>query len=288
MNIQEHIPLARKTTIRIGGTARYYAELHTKEDCEQALQFAREKNLPLIPLGGGSNTLFADGEVEALVIRLQASDVAVDGNRVRVQAGENLAMLTNELAQENLDLSPLTGILGVVGGAIFGNAGQGAQGVWIDTYVESVTVLTPKGWQEFSKDDCRFGYRDSVFKHLDYPVIIWEAVLNVPSKPQAEVEAEVQRLLQKRIETQPHVKTAGSCFKSVGATPAWQLIDAAGLRGTTVGGVSISEKHANFLINDGSGTFADAVNLVQKIEESVGEPLDVEMRFVKEDGSLAF
>lgn len=110
----------------------------------------------------------------------------------------------------------------------------------------------------------------------------------IPKGDPSVIKAEIERLLQKRIETQPHAKTAGSCFKAVGDTPAWQLIDAAGLRDTVSGGVHISEKHANFLINDGEGSFHDAVNVVRTIEEGIGEGLQVEMRFVKEDGTLEF
>ena len=97
---------------------------------------------------------------------------------------------------------------------------------------------------------------------------------------------EVERLLQQRIKTQPHMKTAGSCFKAVGSTPAWKLIDAAGLRGRQQGGVSVSEKHANFLINEGEATFEDAVSMVKHVRTHVNDPLEVEMRFYDTDGKL--
>ena len=147
MTIQEFIPLGSKTTMRIGGKARYYADLMIKEDVENAFRFATEKGIPLIPLGGGSNTIFADDVIEALVVRIKADAVIfVEAKRfastkISVQSGKILASLINELAAENLDLSALTGIPGTVGGAIFGNAGQGPGGVWIDRYVESVTAF---------------------------------------------------------------------------------------------------------------------------------------------------
>lgn len=281
--------------MRIGGAARYYAELATKEDCEEALRFAAEKNLPLFVLGGGSNTIFADGVIDALVVRIKADTVTAEGNRVTVQAGKNLPMLINELAKKNLDISPLTGILGAVGGAIFGNAGQGPTGIWIDRYVESVTVLIDGVWKTLSKEDCHFRYRESFFKDLSDKKqetrskkqngsIVWEATLQIPSRPEAEVKAEIERLLKKRIETQPHLKTAGSCFKAVGETPAWKLIDAAGLRGFKVGDVQIAEKHANFLLNMGKATFDDAKSIVEKVREKIPEQLEVEMWFVGNNG----
>lgn len=124
-------------------------------------------------------------------------------------------------------------------------------------------------------------------KWLIMPVI-WEVTMTVPSGEPTAIQAEVQRLLQVRIDTQPHLKTAGSCFKAVGDTPAWKLIDAAGLRGTQIGGVQIAEKHANFLLNKGDATYADAKAIVEKVRATISEPLDVEMRFIETDGSLAF
>lgn len=288
MEFQENVPIGRKTTMRIGGEARFYGEIKQREDCEQAFAFAAEKNLPLIVLGGGSNTVFADGTIESVVVRPKADAMAIDGTTVTLQSGKNLAMLVNELAKDGLDLSALTGIPGCIGGAVIGNAGQGPTGIWLDTYVQQVTACTKDGWQEMTKDDCEFGYRESIFKKRGEPVLIWEVVLQVPQKDASEIQAEIEQLLQKRLDTQPHVKTAGSCFKAVGDVPAWKLIDAAGLRGTRIGDVHVSEKHANFLLNDGEGKFEDAVALVKKIEGTITEPLDVEMRFVGNDGNLVF
>ena len=288
MEIKEIVNVGSKTTMRIGGQARYYAELVTKEDAEEALRFSKEKNVPLIILGSGSNTVFADGVIEVLVVRIKADKTEVNGNTIRVQAGKNLAMLINELAKKKLDLSALTGIPGTLGGAIFGNAGQGPKGIWIEQYVKDVTVLIDGRWQTLPKEACEFTYRESVFKHMKEPVILWEMTLEVPTRDRALVEAEVQALLQKRIETQPHIKTAGSCFKAVGDTPAWKLIDAAGLRGTKIGDVQIAEKHANFLLNTGKANYDDAKAIVKKVKTTITEPLDVEMRFVEPDGSLAF
>ena len=311
------IPVGSKTTMRIGGKALYYAEILTEKDVEEAYAFVQEKAaatpLPMIVLGGGSNTIFADDVVNALVVRMKASLVTFpappgttrDDNsvRVEVQAGVILGSLINELAAKNLDLSALTGIPGTVGGAIFGNAGQGAKGIWIDTYVESVTAFVDGKWKTFTQEECKFRYRESVFKdstitddHVgvqhaapSFPPIIWKVTLKVPSRPEAEVKAEIEQLIKKRIETQPHLKTAGSCFKSLpDGTPAWKLIDKAGLRGKKVGGIQISEKHANFLLNVEKGTFEDATAAVTLIRKEVPQINGVEMRFVTEDGSLLF
>lgn len=285
--------------MKIGGTARYFAALKTKDDVEGAYQFSREKNIPLILLGAGSNTIFADGTIEALIAKVTAESLNIEKNSITVEAGKYLAVLINELAEKNLDLSPLTGIPGTIGGAIFGNAGQGFGGTWIDSFIESVEVFEWKEqsgkWKVYSKEECKFGYRTSVFKSfsslhfaLSTP-LIWSATLRIPSRPREEIKAKVEQLLKKRIETQPHVKTAGSCFLSKSKEePAWKLIDAAGLRGHKIGGVEVSPKHTNFLINTGEATFADAKAIVEHIQKTVPTELHIEMRFIGNDGSLAF
>ena len=285
MQIDEHVPLAPKTTMRIGGRARYFAEPKTKEDVEEVVAFAQGKGLPLILLGGGSNTIFADGTIEAVVMRIKADRVSREGNIVTAEAGKLLPVLVNELAEHGLDLSPLTGIPGTVGGAIIGNAGQGPKGVWMDQYVVLVTAFIDGRWRTLAKDKCKFAYRESVFKTMSSIPLLWEVTLTVPSRDPDAIKQNIERLLQRRIETQPHTKTAGSCFKAVGETPAWQLIDAAGLRGEKIGKVLISEKHANFLINEGGATFADTVAIIERVKRSVKEPLEVEMRLIREDGT---
>lgn len=292
LQIQPNVLLRPKTTMRIGGTAQYFAEIRTREELEEAVTFAREKNIPLIPLGSGSNTIFADGEIKALVIQLKNDDVGIAGNEVRVGAGKNLPMLVNELGKQGLDLSALTGIPGTVGGAIFGNAGQGPKGIWIDSFVESVTVYDGE-WKTVAKSECGFGYRESGFKSHKSQVIshksasiIWEVTLSLSSGDPDAIKATIESLLKKRIETQPHARTAGSCFKAVGETPAWKLIDAVGLRGYKVGDIEISTKHANFLISGKEPKFSDAMRLIETVKEKIPQGLEVEMRCYGEGGSI--
>ncbi len=273
--------------MRIGGQARAYGEIETQADVEQAVAYSVQNALPLIILGGGSNTVFADGVVEALVCRLKNSETKIEGNTVIVKAGVILGSLINELAEKDLDLSALTGIPGTIGGAIIGNAGQGFGGTWIDTYVRSVTVYMEGRWQTLSPVACRFRYRESGFKEITGPLVVWEATLEVPSRPGAEVKAEAERLLQKRIDVQPHLKTAGSAFKSLpDGTPAWKLIEAAGLRGTKIGDLEISQKHCNFFTNAGKATFHDILALTKLIREKVPQIEGIEMRLYGNDGQI--
>mgnify|MGYP001590166274 FL=1 len=166
LSIRDHEPLAPKTTMRIGGTARYYADLATKEGVEEAWAFSQKNTVPLIVLGSGSNTIFADEEINAFVVRISANALqpvlslskGPTPYALEVESGKNLPMLINELAQQGLDLSPLTGIPGTLGGAIFGNAGQGPKGIWIDRFIESVTIFDGV-WKTLSKQECQFTYR---------------------------------------------------------------------------------------------------------------------------------
>ena len=115
--------------------------------------------------------------------------------------------------------------------------------------------------------------------------IIWEATLRIPHADPLAIAQKIDTLIKRRIETQPHRKTAGSCFTAVNGVPAWQLIDAAGLRGYRVGDIEISSKHANFLINVGYGTYAQAYALIEHVQ-SIIPGLTTEMRFIEEDGSV--
>lgn len=285
MELQEYVPIGTKTTMKIGGVARYYAELSTREDAEEAQEFAKGEKLPLIVLGAGSNTVFADGTVEAIVVRVCAEETFIHETQVTAAAGIMLANLVNECATHDLDLSALTGIPGTFGGAIVGNAGQGPAGTWIDSYVQSVTAFVDGSWKTFEREECDFRYRESVFKTLP-GAIVWNATLELPRKPAARVTATIAELLKKRVEAQPFKRTAGSCFKAVDGTPAWKLIDAAGLRGFGIGGVQISDKHANFLESKNGGTFADLTTLIRTMRERVPELEDIEMRLYGNDGTI--
>ncbi len=287
MDIKENESLKNKTTMKIGGLARYYVELESKSDVEEAHKFAKDKNIPLIVFGAGSNTIFADGTINALVVRIKASDVSIDDDQVIAESGKNLAQLVNELAEKELDLSTMTGIPGTLGGAVIGNAGQGPSGTWLDKFIESVTVFDDGEWKEISKDECKFSYRESIFK--TNKVIIWSAKLKLPKSEPHLIKKQIDYLLQKRISDQPHVKTSGSCFKSADdGTPAWQLIEKAELRGFKVGGVHVSDKHCNFLINEEDGSFEDVVKIINTIKENAPEVGAVEMRLIGEDGKMMF
>ena len=283
MIIKELESLKNKTTMRIGGLARYYVELESKADVEEAYKFAKDKGIPLIVLGAGSNTIFADGTINALIVRIKASEVSIDNNEVIAESGKNLAQLVNECADQGLDLSTLTGIPGTLGGAVIGNAGQGSGGTWLDSYIESVTVFDEGEWKEMNKDECEFSYRESIFKKNK--MIVWSAQLKLPKSEPHLIKKQIDYLLQKRISDQPHVKTSGSCFKSADdGTPAWQLIEKAELRGYKVGGVHVSDKHCNFLINEEGGNFDDVLSIINTIKESAPEVGAVEMRLIGEDG----
>ncbi len=285
MTIQEFVNVGAKTTMKIGGSARYFAEISTKEDVEEAQRFAKKKDVPLIVLGAGCNTVFADGTIDALVVQVKTSELFFMEDQVTASSGIALASLITACADHDLDLSALTGIPGTLGGAIVGNAGQGPQGTWINSFIVSVCAFVDGDWKYFEPEECDFGYRESIFKTLPH-AIVWTATLRLPQKPKEKILGNVQELLEKRIASQPHRSTAGSCFKAIDGTPAWKLIDEAGLRGLTVGGIQINEKHANFLINANHGTFTDLLSLIETVRDKVPALDGIEMRLYGEDGEI--
>lgn len=285
MEIREHVALGPKTTMRIGGTARYFAELASPTDVEEAWAWAKERSVPIIALGGGSNTIFADGVIHALVVRVTHTALSEEGACLRIGAGHSVATLVREGAERGWDFSALSGIPGTLGGAIVGNAGQGPKGTWIDSFIETVTFFDG-AWQTIPRDACGFGYRESMFKHAKATQLLYECVLRAPSGDPATIKARIESLLQKRMETQPHRRTAGSCFKASGSTPAWQLIEAAGLRGYAVGDIAISMKHANFLESGTHPRFDDAISLIRHVQTCIPVGLEVEMRCIDEQGRV--
>ena len=300
MLIQNLIPLGSKTTMRIGGKARYYADILTRKDVEEAWRFASAATtpgsslpsaslpgIPLIVLGGGSNTVFADGVVNALVVRLKNDGMTVDGNIINVGAGKILASLINDLAKHSLDLSTLTGIPGTIGGAVIMNAG--CHGATISDVVEEVCTLMPNGEMRTRHSaECAFGVRHSVFQHESE--LILSARLALAPGAVRTIRERMQRHITERRARQPlQYANCGSVFRNPPKDVAWKLIAEAGLRGLWCGGAQVSEKHTNFIVNRNGATAADIVALVDIVQREVlrtsGISLEPELVVVAVTGS---
>lgn len=263
-------PLAPYTSFRIGGPALALAFPKDQEELSALVRFAREQEIALRILGGGSNLLVADEGVNALVVRLPLDGkIAVRGAGLSACAGCSKAAAAQAAAAAGLaGLEFAHGIPGTIGGGIRMNAG--AYGGEMRMVTASVTALDPAGdIRIFPREELAFSYRHSFFSaHPEYIVLSAEFTLT-PDTPEA-VYARMRELAARRREKQPlEYPSAGSVFKRPEGYFAGKLIEDAGLKGFAVGGAQVSEKHAGFIINRGGATAQDVRRLIGRIQETV-------------------
>ena len=280
-------PLARRTTLRVGGPADLYVEPATEAELAATVRFAAEHRLPRFLLGRGSNLLVRDGGVRGLVVCLaqpEFSRLEVIGERLHAGAGARLKVLANEARRHGLaGFEFLEGIPGSLGGALRMNAG--AMGGWTFEVVESVRFMDAQGAiHELPRAQLEVSYRCCP---LLQDHIALSAVLGGRPDNPAAIETRMRGFSEKRWRTQPAAPSAGCIFKNPAAIPAGRLIDELGLKGTRVGGARISLEHGNFLVNDGDATGADILELIQVIKHRAlaerGIELETEVEVVGED-----
>lgn len=251
-NVRLHEPMKKHTTFRIGGPADYYLCPHSTEELQKILQICRENKLEFFILGNGSNLLVSDKGYRGVVIQLwkNFSDIETEDNTITVKAGTLLSKVAAEALEESLTgMEFASGIPGTMGGAVMMNAG--AYGGEMKDIIREVTVLTREGeLLTLSKEEMNFGYRTSVVKEKGYVVI--SAVLQLRKGDREEIRKVMDELKERRVTKQPlDMPSAGSTFKRPEGYFAGKLIMDAGLRGFSVGGAQISEKHCGFVVNKG-------------------------------------
>lgn len=278
--------LARRTTLRVGGCADLLVEPADETDLSLVLREAGRLGVPWMVLGRGSNLLVRDGGVRGVVICLSQGEFArigVTGTRLRAGAGARLKDLANEARRHGLaGLEFLSGIPGSVGGALRMNAGAWS-GMTFQR-VESVRCMSTDGLvHERLASGIPSTYRRcELFRdHLALGAVF----VGEPSTSEA-VEACMQELNQRRWATQPAAASAGCIFKNPAALPAGRLIDELRLKGTRIGGASVSRVHGNFIVNDGGATAADVLELIALIRERAraerGIELETEVEIIGE------
>jgi len=305
MNIQKNIELKQYTTFKIGGNAEYFVEVTNIEELKAALLYSKENDLEVFILGGGSNLLISDNGFKGLVIRIKLERLEYEGNRVIVGAGIVLTDLLNKSLENNLiGLEFATGIPGTVGGAIRGNAGT--YGVAMSDVIKKVIYLDEDyNIKEFSKEECNFKYRHSIFKEKPYYIL--ETELELEEGNIDEVKKLIKERLEYRNNTQPKGFSAGCIFKNINfkdvdieelrkrgveidkfskfeKIPAGYLIEEMGLKGKTIGGAKISDKHANYILNNNNASSEDIIILIsyikQQIRDKYGIQLEEEIQIV--------
>lgn len=285
MMIQENVPLSRLTSWHVGGPARYVASITSPAEAKEAITFAKEKNVPFFILGKGSNVLFPDRGYDGVIFLMSDRSVQIEGNLITAGAGVFMRMLVNKALEKNLTgLEELAGIPGTVGGAVRGNAGTWSTET--KDVLEEVLVLRPNEGGVYEEvrmkpGECDFGYRHSIFKsHPDW--IVLKAVFKgKPGDAAAGVALVAQDLTQRHTKQPYNAPSAGSVFKNPDKEKgifSGKLIEAAGLKGTQVGGAEISEKHGNFIVNRGGATAADILKLITLVQTKVKEQSGVELQ----------
>jgi UDP-N-acetylmuramate dehydrogenase len=274
--------LGPRTTLGVGGPAPWVIEPRRREELLLAIRELSAARLPFRLLGHGSNLLVRDEGVDEVVVHThRMTGVWHHGERehcLRAEAGASLARLVSVCHRQGLaGAEALIGIPGTVGGAVAGNAGS-AHG-WIGDLLAAVTVVEPDG--EVREVPCRpesFGYRRSPFRGS----VILDAVLQLRPDDSQAIWERMSAILQAKRESQPlTARSAGCMFRNTPEVPSGRLIDEAGCKGLSVGRVRVSERHANFIVNEGGAAARDVLELVAAVREAVarrcGQRLDLEV-----------
>jgi UDP-N-acetylmuramate dehydrogenase len=272
--------LARHTTMRVGGPADLFATARNAFELRALVRFARARAIPHLVLGRGSDVVIADAGIRGLVILCRAEGSHLDGQRYVAEAGVPMARAATETATAGLSgLEFGLAIPGTVGGAVWANAG--AHEADVAAILETAAVLRNDGSEaQLSSAELGLAYRDSRLKVAPgadgvTPLVAGDVVLSAAFRlrpaPTEDVRAGLDEIRAWRRAHQPlGLPSAGSVFRNPTDGPAagW-LIDHAGLKGTRVGGASVSEKHANFIVNDRRGTASDVRGLAELVRAEV-------------------
>ena len=271
-NIIENEPLEKHTTFRIGGPARYFLTPDSEETLKKAILICKEHNIDFYVIGNGSNLLVSDKGICGAVIRLAGEfrEISKQENVLRCGAGATLAKLCT-FAQHNslAGLEFAFGIPGSVGGAVYMNAG--AYGGEMKDVLLSVTHLTPGGVVEtVPADTLNLSYRHSIYKENGCVVLFAEFQLKEGNK--VKIKELMDDIMNRRVTKQPlEYPSAGSVFKRPEGAFAGALIQDCGLKGCSIGGAQVSEKHSGFIINTGNATCSDVINLITYVQQTVKE-----------------
>lgn len=289
VRVDQHAPLARSTTMRVGGPADLFATVRNAFELRGLVRFARARELPILVIGRGSNIVISDLGVRGLVIQVKAEQTRFDGVRYHAAAGVPMARAATETQKAGLTgLEFGLAIPGTVGGAIWGNAG--AHGAEVAGVLESADILSADGVE--SKVDAAelgFGYRESRLKHPTEPrgrELVIGGMFRLATAPPEAIRSALDEIRQWRQAHQPlGLPSAGSVFRNPTAGPsAGQRIEEAGLKGIRIGGATVSEKHANFIIADRTATAADVRALADHVRATIrasdGIDLQFEIEFV--------
>ena len=287
--VLEHEPMARHTTMRVGGPAEILFSPASEGELLFAVREAKRAGAPFRIIGNGSNLLVLDGGLPGLTIRLGEafSKISVDGNQIRAQAGALLSRVAAAARDASLTgLEFASGIPGSAGGGMAMNAG--AYGGQLSDVFEGCRALDPETGiiSALGSAEMALGYRESAA--LSRGLIVTEAAFRLTAGDRSAIQAKMDDLSARRREKQPlNLPSAGSTFKRPEGHFAGALIEQAGLKGLRVGGACVSEKHAGFVVNDRGATAMDVLDLIRLVQARVlehsGVRLETEVRILGEE-----
>ena len=288
--IKQNEPMKEHTSLKIGGPAEFFVKVNSVEELKKILQFSKINKIPLTVVGNGSNLLVLDKGIKGIVIKTELKQIKIKNiNEEKVELivddGIQLGLLAQKLLKEEITgFEELSGIPGTIGGAVVMNAG--AHGKEMKDVVTEVTAIDYDGNMSiFTNEQSKFRYRHSKFSDGEY--IILQVKLLLEKGKKEEIKSKMEEYAQYRKEKQPiEYPSAGSTFKRGTDFITAKLIDEAGLKGYSIGGAKISEKHAGFVINTGNATAQDVLDLVKyvtgKVYEKFGKKIELEVKILGE------
>ena len=298
MNIRENIALKDLSTFKIGGKAKYVVLADNNDDVIDALRFAQENNLPIGIIGAGCNLLITDDNIDGLILKMNAKNIEIKDTLVFAEAGLSLAALTALGHKNNLTgLEWAPSVPSSVGGAIRGNAG--AFGGETKDKLKQVRVYREGQIIDIEATALDFQYRYSGFKAPNNKDIILGGLFELETGDVASSQKQVRDNIIKKNQNQPvGVACSGCIFKNYegtidtslydkypdlakfvenGIIPSGYLIEKAGLKGISYGGIQVSDKHANYMINTGDGKFEEVMKLIQIVKDKVSQEFGVDI-----------
>lgn len=279
--IKTNEPMSKHTSFKTGGNADYYIKADNKEEIKNIIKYAKQNEIPLHIIGNGSNVLVSDNGIRGIVLKINLQGIDIqeqkDGVIVTVASGEKVMALAQKLLQNSITgFEELSGIPGTIGGAIKMNAG--AHGREMKDIVISTTYMNEDGKiYELTNEEQEFTYRHSTF--FEHKYIILETKLLLQKGEKEQIEEKMQEFIEWRKDKQPlEFPSAGSTFKRGANFITAKLVDECGLKGYTIGGAQVSEKHAGFVINTGNATSQDIFELIKYIKKKVYEKFKVRIK----------
>ncbi|MEL7645462.1 MAG: UDP-N-acetylmuramate dehydrogenase [Anaerolineaceae bacterium] len=279
--LQENVRMANYTTSRVGGPALGLVAVNTIDEMREAANALWSLDVPFKLIGSGSNILVSDRGYKGIILVNHCHNIRINTQQeppsIYAESGANLSSIARQSALRGLSGLEWAGsVPGSVGGAVYGNAG--AFGSDISKSLVSIqALLRGEGEKTLSAEDLKFTYRSSILKRARKELLILSATLKAERSTREAAWKTLMEMSDKRQASQPTGASTGSTFKNPPGDYAGRLIEAAGLKGMTVGHAQISGLHSNFIVNDGSSSAQEYLKLIRTAQKTVKEKFGVEL-----------